>query len=175
MLDLDKLTNEYNLVSNKTNALHTMSEQLLSDQNKLTEIGKYWGWCLNLIDHQNYNCDKKMCDNICVSLGEDIKQKLHYFTQVEHLAQRLNSSTMSVNSETFFNVLSKIDECLDYMRANVSLYYLTRHCIVLLLNILVVLYYTELYFYRVHLKKPKCTHSNTVTSKTEPYLWYKTM
>ncbi|XP_032529031.2 conserved oligomeric Golgi complex subunit 3 [Danaus plexippus] len=90
MLDLDKLTNEYNLVSNKTNALHTMSEQLLSDQNKLTEI------------------------------GEDIKQKLHYFTQVEHLAQRLNSSTMSVNSETFFNVLSKIDECLDYMRANSS-------------------------------------------------------
>lgn len=52
--------------------------------------------------------------------GDNIKQKLHYFTQVEHLSQRLNSPTMSVNSETFFSVLAKIDECLDYMRTNVS-------------------------------------------------------
>ncbi|XP_050343086.1 conserved oligomeric Golgi complex subunit 3 [Nymphalis io] len=88
MSDLNKLSDEYNLVSNKTNALHTMSEQLLADQNKLSAI------------------------------GEDIKQKMHYFTQVEHLSQRLNSTTMSVNSEQFFNVLAKIDECLDYMRAN---------------------------------------------------------
>ncbi|XP_053613207.1 conserved oligomeric Golgi complex subunit 3 [Plodia interpunctella] len=88
MADLKKLSEQYNLVSNKTNALHMMSEQLLADQNKLS------------------------------SIGEDIKQKLHYFTQVEHLSQRLSSPTMSVNSETFFNVLAKIDDCLDYMRAN---------------------------------------------------------
>ncbi|CAK1601703.1 unnamed protein product [Parnassius mnemosyne] len=88
MSDLNKLSEEYNLVSNKTNALHNMSEQLLADQTKLSNI------------------------------GDDIKQKLHYFTQVEHLSQRLNSTTMSVNSETFFNVLAKIDECLDYMRKN---------------------------------------------------------
>ncbi|XP_014366007.2 conserved oligomeric Golgi complex subunit 3 isoform X3 [Papilio machaon] len=88
MTDLNKLSEEYNSVSNKTNALHTMSEQLLADQTKLSNI------------------------------GDDIKQKLHYFTQVEHLSQRLNSPTMSVNSETFFNVLAKIDECLDYMRTH---------------------------------------------------------
>ncbi|KAJ8735330.1 hypothetical protein PYW07_006950 [Mythimna separata] len=88
MSDLDKLSEQYNFVSNKTNALHTMSEQLLADQNKLS------------------------------SIGDDIKQKLHYFTQVEHLSQRLNSPTMSVNSETFFSVLAKIDECLEYMRTN---------------------------------------------------------
>ncbi|XP_063899567.1 conserved oligomeric Golgi complex subunit 3 [Helicoverpa armigera] len=88
MSDLEKLSEQYNFVSNKTNALHTMSEQLLADQNKLS------------------------------SIGDDIKTKLHYFTQVEHLSQRLNSTTMSVNSETFFNVLAKIDECLDYMRTN---------------------------------------------------------
>ncbi|CAK1544455.1 unnamed protein product [Leptosia nina] len=85
---LNKLSDEYKLVSDKTDALHTMSEQLLADQTKLSNI------------------------------GDDIKQKLHYFTQVEHLSQRLNSPTMSVNSDTFFNVLSKIDECLDFMRAN---------------------------------------------------------
>ncbi|XP_068626505.1 conserved oligomeric Golgi complex subunit 3 [Battus philenor] len=88
MADLNKLSEEYNLVSNKTNALHTMSEQLLADQTKLSNI------------------------------GDDIKQKLHYFTQVEHLSQRLSSPTMSVNSEAFFNVLAKIDECLDYMKAH---------------------------------------------------------
>ncbi|KAM3959001.1 conserved oligomeric Golgi complex subunit 3 [Aphomia sociella] len=88
MADLNKLSEQYELVSNKTNALHMMSEQLLADQNKLS------------------------------SIGEDIKQKLHYFTQVEHLSQRLSSPTMSVNSETFFIVLAKIDECLEYMRTN---------------------------------------------------------
>lgn len=88
MSDLQKMTEQYNFVSNKTNALHTMSEQLLADQNKLS------------------------------SIGEEIKQKLHYFTQVEHLSQRLSSPTMSVNSDAFFTVLAKIDECLDYMRAN---------------------------------------------------------
>ncbi|XP_041975634.1 conserved oligomeric Golgi complex subunit 3 [Aricia agestis] len=90
MSDLDKLSEEYKFVSNKTNALHTMSEQLLADQTKLSEI------------------------------GDDIKQKLHYFTQVEHLSQRLNSPTMSVNSESFFVVLAKIDECLEYMKANTT-------------------------------------------------------
>ncbi|XP_050680646.1 conserved oligomeric Golgi complex subunit 3 [Leptidea sinapis] len=86
--DLNTLSDQYNLVSNKTTALHTMSEQLLADQNKLSNI------------------------------GDDLKQKLQYFTQVDHLSQRLNSPTISVNSDTFFNVISKIDECLEYMRAH---------------------------------------------------------
>lgn len=90
MTDLNKLSEEYNLVSTKTNTLHTMSEKLLADQNKLSAI------------------------------GDDIKNMLHYFTQVEHLSQRLNSPTMSVNSEGFFIVLAKIDECLEYIRSNVS-------------------------------------------------------
>ncbi|XP_048488996.1 conserved oligomeric Golgi complex subunit 3 [Plutella xylostella] len=88
MGDLNKLSEEYKLVSDKTNALHTMSEQLLADQNKLS------------------------------SIGDEIKHNLHYFTQVEHLSQRLNSPTMSVNSDSFFNVLAKIDECLEYMKAH---------------------------------------------------------
>lgn len=40
MADLNKLSEQYELVSNKTNALHMMSEQLLADQNKLSSIGK---------------------------------------------------------------------------------------------------------------------------------------
>lgn len=51
--------------------------------------------------------------------GDEIKQKLQYFTQVERLSQRLDSTTMSVNSEAFFNVLARIDECLEYMKTHV--------------------------------------------------------
>lgn len=46
MSDLNKLTEEYQLVSNKTNALHNMSEQLLADQNKLSSIGKFILFCV---------------------------------------------------------------------------------------------------------------------------------
>lgn len=44
MSDLNKLSDEYNLVANKTNALHTMSEQLLADQNKLSAIGIHFDY-----------------------------------------------------------------------------------------------------------------------------------
>lgn len=77
---------------------------------------------------------KKKYNNILS--GDDIKQKLHYFTQVEHLSQRLSSPTMSVNSEAFFIVLAKIDECLDYMKNNVS-FWCSHYCVIFL-NILLI-------------------------------------
>lgn len=90
MGDFNKLSEEYNLVSTKTNALHSVSEQLLADQMKLH------------------------------SISEEIKKKLHLFSQVENLSQRLNSPTLSVSSEAFFIILTKIDECMDYLKSNVS-------------------------------------------------------
>lgn len=88
--DFNKLSEEYNLVSTKTNALHSVSEQLLADQMKLH------------------------------SISEEIKKKLHLFSQVENLSQRLNSPTLSVSSAAFFAILTKIDECMDYLKSNVS-------------------------------------------------------
>ncbi|XP_058446712.1 conserved oligomeric Golgi complex subunit 3 [Malaya genurostris] len=85
---LQKLTNEYNFVSEKTSSLHQASENLLQDQSKLNEI------------------------------GEDIRKRLKYFTQAESISQRLQNPTFSVSNDTFVDILNSIDECLEYMRVN---------------------------------------------------------
>lgn len=87
---LDVLEAEYNFVSNKTSSLNAASEKLISEQNQLNQI------------------------------GDDIKKRLYYFTQVEQLSQRLQSPTISVSSEIFLQTLNKIDECLEYLQNNVS-------------------------------------------------------
>lgn len=86
---LGALETEYNFVSNKTSSLNTASEQLILEQKKLNEI------------------------------GDEIKRRLHYFTQSEQLLQRLHSPTLSVSSEIFMETLNKIDECLEYLQSNV--------------------------------------------------------
>ncbi|KAL7741107.1 hypothetical protein ACLKA6_018140 [Drosophila palustris] len=82
---LGVLSAEYEFVSQKTSALNTASEQLIDEQQKLQE------------------------------LNSDIQRRLHYFSQVELLNQRLQSPTLSVASEAFRECLNKIDECLNYL------------------------------------------------------------
>jgi hypothetical protein len=86
---LNKLTSEYDFVFKKTSALHSASENLLQEQNKLNDI------------------------------SEDIKKRLKYFTQAENISQRLLNPTFSVSNDTFVEILNTIDDCLDYMRINV--------------------------------------------------------
>ncbi|XP_065358672.1 conserved oligomeric Golgi complex subunit 3 [Calliphora vicina] len=83
---LKTLREEYAFVSEKTEALNSASEQLIEEQEKLQ------------------------------SLGDEIHKRLHYFNQVELLNQRLHSPTLSVASESFRECLSKIDECLTYLK-----------------------------------------------------------
>jgi len=87
---LGALCDEYDFVSQKTSALNTASEQLIEEQEKLQE------------------------------LSHEIQRRLHYFSQVELLNQRLQSPTLSVASEAFRECLNKIDECLNYIEENVS-------------------------------------------------------
>lgn len=87
---LQKLTNEYKFVSEKTSSLHQASENLLQDQNKLNEI------------------------------GNDIRKRLKYFTQAESIFQRLQNPTFSVSNDTFVDILNTIDDCLEYMNDNHS-------------------------------------------------------
>lgn len=87
---LSLLSNDYNFVSEKTSSLNTASEKLILEQRKLNEI------------------------------GDEIKQRLHYFTQAEQLSQRLHSPTLSVASEIFMETLNSIDECLLNLKSNVS-------------------------------------------------------
>lgn len=93
---LDGLKNEYNFVSNKTWSLNSGSEKLIAEQNKLIEI------------------------------TDEIKRRLHYFTQAENLLQILQSPTISVASEIFAQTLSRVDECIAYIKTNVSDNHLTH-------------------------------------------------
>lgn len=90
---LANLQGEYYFVSNKTSALNTASEKLTEEQATLHEM------------------------------SEEIQRRLHFFNQVETLSQRLQSPTMSVSSEAFNDCLNKIDECLEYLQSNVSLFF----------------------------------------------------
>ncbi|KAH8237551.1 hypothetical protein KR038_009186 [Drosophila bunnanda] len=85
---LGALCDEYDFVSQKTSALNTASEQLIDEQEKLQE------------------------------LSNEIQRRLHYFSQVELLNQRLQSPTLSVASEAFRECLNKIDDCLRYIEEN---------------------------------------------------------
>lgn len=87
---LDGLKTEYNFVSNKTWSLNSGSEKLIAEQNKLIEI------------------------------TDEIKRRLHYFTQAENLLQILQSPTISVSSEIFEQTLTRVDECIAYIKSNVS-------------------------------------------------------
>lgn len=87
---LDGLKTEYNFVSNKTWSLNSGSEKLIAEQNKL------------------------------IGITEEIKRRLHYFTQAENLLQILQSPTISVSSEIFAQTLTRVDECIAYIKSNVS-------------------------------------------------------
>uniref|UniRef100_A0A3B5MPQ7 Conserved oligomeric Golgi complex subunit 3 n=1 Tax=Xiphophorus couchianus TaxID=32473 RepID=A0A3B5MPQ7_9TELE len=85
---LDSLQKQYIFVSNKTGALHEACEQLLKEQSEL------------------------------VDLAESIQQKLSYFNELENINTKLNSPTLSVNSEGFIPMLSKLDDCIEYVSSH---------------------------------------------------------
>lgn len=73
--------------------MHTASENLLQDQNKLN------------------------------STSEEIRKRLKYFNQVESISQRLQNPTFSVATDTFAEILNTIDDCLDFLRSKVNTIY----------------------------------------------------
>uniref|UniRef100_A0A3Q3S8G9 Conserved oligomeric Golgi complex subunit 3 n=1 Tax=Mastacembelus armatus TaxID=205130 RepID=A0A3Q3S8G9_9TELE len=85
---LDSLQKQYLFVSNKTGTLHEACEQLLKEQSEL------------------------------VDLAESIQQKLSYFNELENINTKLNSPTLSVNSEGFIPMLSKLDDCIEYVASH---------------------------------------------------------
>lgn len=85
---LDSLQKQYLFVSTKTGTLHEACEQLLKEQSEL------------------------------VDLAESIQEKLSYFNELENINTKLNSSTLSVNSEGFVPMLSKLDECIEYVSSH---------------------------------------------------------
>ncbi|KAG2457027.1 conserved oligomeric Golgi complex subunit 3 isoform X2 [Polypterus senegalus] len=85
---LESLQKQYLFVSTKTGTLHEACEQLLKEQSEL------------------------------VDLAESIQQKLSYFNELESINTKLNSPTFSVSSEGFIPMLSKLDECIQYVSSH---------------------------------------------------------
>ncbi|XP_037562444.1 conserved oligomeric Golgi complex subunit 3 isoform X1 [Dermacentor silvarum] len=88
MAQLRLLQGEYEFVSNKTNALHEACEHLLDEQSKL----------MNAV--------------------ETIAEKLRYFTELDTLSQKMASPDISVLSESFIPMLTRLDECIGYLESN---------------------------------------------------------
>uniref|UniRef100_H0VFP6 Conserved oligomeric Golgi complex subunit 3 n=1 Tax=Cavia porcellus TaxID=10141 RepID=H0VFP6_CAVPO len=53
-----------------------------------------------------------------VDLAENIQQKLSYFNELETITTKLNSPTLSVNSEGFIPMLAKLDDCITYISSH---------------------------------------------------------
>uniref|UniRef100_A0A8C6Z4L6 Component of oligomeric golgi complex 3 n=1 Tax=Nothoprocta perdicaria TaxID=30464 RepID=A0A8C6Z4L6_NOTPE len=85
---LESLQKQYLFVSTKTGTLHEACEQLLKEQSEL------------------------------VDLAENIQQKLSYFNELENVSTKLNSPTLSVNSEGFIPMLAKLDDCIAYISSH---------------------------------------------------------
>lgn len=87
---MNSLSTSYSDVIAKTNSLNEISEQLLIDQMNLQKS------------------------------SDEISKKLQYFTSLTQLSQMLSMPALSVSSVSFFEMLEKIDVCMEYMTENVS-------------------------------------------------------
>nr|CAG4643782.1 EOG090X02EM [Lepidurus arcticus] len=94
---LGKLKEQYGLVSHKTNSLHEACEQMLADQTKLA------------------------------ALADDIENRLMYFMEVDRLGPLIDSPTLSVHSDHFLELLSRLDECITYMDSHLQYKEATLH------------------------------------------------
>ena len=55
-----------------------------------------------------------------VNVAESINNKLSYFDELERVGSRLNSATLSVTSDSFVAMLTRLDECIVFIEQNVS-------------------------------------------------------
>lgn len=87
--NLNTLQKQYDFVATKSNSLHSACQHLLEEQTKLS------------------------------STNDKIGQKLVFFTEADRINQKLTSTTMSVNSDMFFQLLDKTDQCFLYVLSHV--------------------------------------------------------
>ena len=55
-----------------------------------------------------------------VNVAESISNKLSYFTELDRVGSRLNSSALSVTSDSFVATLARLDECISFIEKHVS-------------------------------------------------------
>ncbi|XP_076804078.1 conserved oligomeric Golgi complex subunit 3-like [Clavelina lepadiformis] len=87
---LDKLDEEYVFVSTKTNALHDACEHLLADQTAL------------------------------INTADAIQENLEYFLEYDRINAKLSSLNLQVTGDSFQSMLTRIDECIEFMKAHAT-------------------------------------------------------
>ncbi|KAH9512323.1 Golgi transport complex subunit 3 [Bulinus truncatus] len=85
---LQQLSGQYVHVATKTNALHEECEHLLAEQTHLMD------------------------------LAESISNKLSYFNELDSISAKLSRPNLNVTGETFIPLLSRMDECILYLKSN---------------------------------------------------------
>ena len=55
-----------------------------------------------------------------VNVAESISSKLTYFTELDRIGARLSSPALSITSEGFLPLLTRLDECINFTEQNVS-------------------------------------------------------
>ncbi len=55
-----------------------------------------------------------------VNIAENVSNKLSYFNELEWVSTKLNSPTLSVASDSFVVMLTRLDECISFLEQNVS-------------------------------------------------------
>eukprot|EP00043_Microstomoeca_roanoka_P015478 m.155122 g.155122 ORF g.155122 m.155122 type:complete len:713 (-) comp16268_c0_seq5:424-2562(-) len=83
--NLDGLRDLYTSVSSQTSAIHLACEQLLQDERELVQ-----------------SCDA-------------VSSRLQYFKDYDRLRKLINSPTLSVMSDQFISILSRLDECIIFL------------------------------------------------------------
>lgn len=84
------LQKQYISVSTKTNALHEACEHLLAEQTRL------------------------------MNTAENISNKLSYYNELDKISSKLSSPTLMVTNESFVPMLSRLDECILYLKNNLN-------------------------------------------------------
>ena len=92
---LQQLSSQHEFVSAKSTSLHTACQHLLEEQTALS------------------------------ALCEQLSQRLVFFSDADRIAQKLQSPVAianSVNSDSFLQILERIDECYSHVIEHVSSY-----------------------------------------------------
>ena len=86
---LSRLSEQYNFVSTKSNSLHSACQDLMSEQEELTE------------------------------LSSSVNQRLSYFIEADAIIEKLGLPSFSIHSESFAHALDKIDSCIIFLHNKV--------------------------------------------------------
>ena len=101
-------------------------------RNEVSQLGTVYSQLSSQTNALHKTCEKLLDEQWQLKAGvSDITSKLNYFNEYDKIMQKLNSPIFSVKSESFANLLQRLEECIDYLEENS--HYKVSHTLVLVL------------------------------------------